>query len=107
MIILDWRRIVVYTHRWLGIAGALLFAGWFASGVVMMYARMPRLSPEERLMRLPALDLSKAAVDPADAARRLPRPPDRLRVGMLAGRPVYRFTAARRGRRSSPIQGSV
>ncbi len=91
MIILDWRRIVVYTHRWLGIAGALLFAGWFASGVVMMYARMPRLSPEERLMRLPALDLSKAAVDPADAARMLPRPPDRLRVGMLAGRPVYRF----------------
>ena len=44
-------RVLVYTHRWLGIAGCLLFIGWFISGVVMMYARMPGLASEERLGR--------------------------------------------------------
>ena len=38
---LDWRRWIVYVHRWLGIAGGVLFVAWFVSGVVMMYARMP------------------------------------------------------------------
>ena len=33
-----------------------------------MYARMPSLSAEERLLRLPALDLTRATVAPADAA---------------------------------------
>ena len=57
MKLFDWRRILVYTHRWLGITGSLLFVAWFVSGIVMMYARMPRLSAEERLMRAPVLDL--------------------------------------------------
>ena len=49
-------RVLVYTHRWLGIAAGLLFIVWFLSGIVMMYARMPALDPIERLARLPALD---------------------------------------------------
>ena len=85
------RRALIYTHRWLGIAGGLLFVAWFVSGLVMMYARMPRLAPEERLMRLPVLDLSELAVTPADAAQSVSFQPDRLRVGMLGRRPVYRF----------------
>ena len=40
--------------------------GLFVSGLVMMYERMPSLSPEERLRRLPALDLSKLEVAPAE-----------------------------------------
>ena len=48
-----WSRVIIYTHRWLGICGGVVFLMWFASGIVMMYARMPRLAPEERLMRLP------------------------------------------------------
>ena len=59
---LDWRRALVFTHRWLGIAGGLLFVLWFASGIVMIYKRMPVLEPEERLMRLPTLDLSAVPV---------------------------------------------
>ncbi len=85
------RRILVYTHRWLGIAGSLLFVSWFASGVVMMYARMPRLLPEQREARLPPLDLSTARIAPAAAARALPAPPQVVTVGMLNDRPVYRF----------------
>ena len=60
---------MVYTHRWLGIVGGVLFVAWFISGVVMMYARMPGLANEERLARAPALDLSTATVSPIEAAR--------------------------------------
>ena len=85
------RRVLIYTHRWLGITGGLLFIAWFGSGLVMMYERLPSLTPEERLTRLPALDLSNLAISPVDAARGLQFRPDRLRVGMLGQRPVYRF----------------
>jgi hypothetical protein len=84
-------RVLVYTHRWLGIAGAALFVMWFVSGIAMMYARMPRLSAEERLMRAPILDLTAARVDPSAAAASFSDRPQRLRVGMLVDRPVYRF----------------
>ena len=87
----DWTRVIVYTHRWLGIAGGLFFVMWFVSGIVMMYARMPDLASEERMIRLSALDLSNARVGPAEAARLVGLSPERVRVGMLGDRPVYRF----------------
>ncbi len=89
--LLDWRALLVYTHRWLGIAGCLLFVVWFLSGIVLMYARMPSLSAEERLSRLAPIDLASARVEPAEAAARVPFAPATLRVGMLGARPVYRF----------------
>ena len=58
-------RVLVYTHRWLGIVSGVLFVVWFVSGIVMMYARMPELDPRERLARLPAI---KPAIDSRDAA---------------------------------------
>lgn len=89
----DWRRVIIYTHRWLGIAGCLVFLVWFVSGVVMMYARMPRLTAEERLARLPELDLSHLNIAPAQAARTAAVTPRRVGIGMLGDRPVYRFEA--------------
>lgn len=89
--IFDWRKVLAYTHRWLGIAGCVLFAAWFVSGVVMMYARMPGLAEEERLARAPALDLASITVSPAQAAESTGLDADRVQVGMLRGRPVYRF----------------
>src|SRR5688572_31459922 len=80
-VLTDWRRVLIYTHRWLGIAGCLVFLMWFVSGVVMMYERMPRLTAEERLARLPALDASAIRIAPADAARHAKVAPDRIRVG--------------------------
>jgi hypothetical protein len=90
MLKVDWRRAVVFTHRWLGIGGCLLFVTWFASGIVMMYARMPELSNAERLARLPPLDLSTARLDPGSAFGHGMATLSLVRIGMLHGRPVYR-----------------
>ena len=76
---LDWRAVLVYTHRWLGIAGCVLFVAWFFSGIVMMYARMPALADEERLARAAALDLSTRYVSPAEAAEAAARVATRCR----------------------------
>ena len=89
-----WRRVLIYTHRWLGIAGSLLFVVWFVSGIVMMYAGMPILTLEERLSRLPPLDLALVRVDVSEAAVRVGAAPGRVLIGMLRDRPVYRFVGA-------------
>src|SRR5215831_1637291 len=86
---------LLLTHRWLGIAGCLLFAAWFLSGIVMMYARMPELSREERLARLPVLDLSTARLSLADAASAAGIRGGRVVVSMRGTRPVYRFARGR------------
>ncbi|MGE3704094.1 MAG: hypothetical protein AB7I13_02400 [Vicinamibacterales bacterium] len=94
--LLDWRSALVYVHRWLGIAGCLLFAAWFVSGVVLMYVRMPSLTAEERLMRVPAVDLSRARIEPAAAAAAAGFAPTTFRVATLLDRPAFVFTAGRR-----------
>lgn len=91
-----WRAWLVYTHRWLGIAGCAFFVAWFASGIVMMYVRMPSLAPEERLARAVALDLSTATISPSEAAKRAGASMDGVRVTMLRGRPIYRFSRSSR-----------
>lgn len=99
-----WRAALVYTHRWLGIAGCLLFTAWFASGIVMMYARMPSLAPEEKLARAADLDLSGVTISPSEAATRAGVSVDDVQIAMLRGRPVYRFApggAAARSRRAA------
>jgi uncharacterized iron-regulated membrane protein len=87
------KKYLIYTHRYLGMAFCVMFALWFVSGVVMMYKRMPRLSAEERLAGLPALDFSRAALTP-EQARQVSGgagAPEKVRLGMFDGRPIYRF----------------
>ena len=81
-------RVLVYTHRWLGIVGGILFIVWFVSGVVMMYARMPALGSAERLARLPTIDASSIRVLPAGADE-----VTRLQLTTIEGRPAFRVTA--------------
>ena len=88
------RKWLILIHRYLGIPLSALFVLWFASGIVMMYAGgMPRLTPQLRLDRLPALDLSRVRLTPAEAAERanLGRMPDRASLLMVMDRPAYRF----------------
>jgi len=52
------KRLTYLVHRWLGVAGCVLMALWFVSGVVMLYVGYPKLTPWERLGALPALPAS-------------------------------------------------
>lgn len=93
--LLDWRKLLIYSHRWLGIAVGAIFMAWCVSGIVLMYYGVPHLTAGERLMRLPALDLSTARVTPEEAAQQLDGRPFRLRISMHGDRPVYRFNTGR------------
>ena len=93
--LLDWRKLLIYSHRWLGIVLGAVFVAWCVSGIVLMYYGVPHLTAGERLMRLPALDLSAIRVSPAEAATQLKEPPRRLRISMHGERPVYRFNTGR------------
>jgi hypothetical protein len=88
------RRLLIYTHRWMGILLGALFITWFVSGVVLMYAQMPRLSRSDRLARLPVLDFHTASVTPLDAAAAVGYGVRTVRLGMFGGRPVYRLAGA-------------
>ena len=66
------RRFVILSHRYLGIALSLIFVVWFASGITMMWwGGMPRLTADERLERLPALDLRAVRLTPAEAEQKV------------------------------------
>jgi len=89
------RRALIYTHRWLGIGGCLLFLAWFASGIVMMYARMPELRRSDRLSRLTPIRPEAIRISPADAVRIGGVAPSAIHLSTLEGRPVYRLSSAR------------
>jgi len=80
-------RLLLLTHRYLGIAVGLLMAMWCVSGLVMMYVSYPSLSESERAMHLAPIAWERCcralrdALADADSV-------DRFRVEMLAGRPV-------------------
>ncbi len=83
-------RALSILHRCLGGALCLMFAVWFASGMVMVFAGFPSLDDARRLAALPPLAIDRTASSPALALGRTPAR-GRIRLGMLDGRPVYRF----------------
>jgi len=80
-------------HRYLGLVFCLIFVIWFASGIVMVYARMPEYAAAERLARLAPVDAGSIRLTPAEALEQatLADGPSRIRVSTLRSRPVYRF----------------
>ena len=90
--LLDWRKLLIYSHRWLGIGITVMFLIWTLSGVVLMYYGHPQITTGERLLRLKPINFSTATVTPAEAASKAGIKPYRVRLSMLDGRPVYRFT---------------
>ena len=88
-------RALVLLHRWLGIGFCLLFAMWFASGIVMHFVPFPALTETERFAGLLPIDLSLVRHGPDEAvgashfvdARR-------LRLFQRADGPVYMVTGA-------------
>ena len=84
-------RTLVYTHRWMGIAIGGLFVVWFASGIVMIFARMPDLNQAERVARLAPIDPASIRIAPGAVADEAAR----LTLTTLEDRPVYRVIAGR------------
>ncbi len=86
-------RYSILIHRWMGVGFCVLFVVWFISGIVMMYWGYPGVSAAERLARAAPLDASQIQISPEEAYARLELggSPDRVRINMLDGRPVYRF----------------
>src|SRR5215468_5603295 len=95
---IPFRKWLILTHRYLGIPLSFLFLMWFASGIVMIFARgMPSLTPDLRLQRLPALDLSAVRLSPAAALEKaqFDGVPFRAILLTILGRPAYRFSSRR------------
>jgi hypothetical protein len=91
----SFRKSMILIHRYLGIVLSLLFVVWFVSGIGMIYSRaMPRLTPELRFERMPALDLSQVKLTPAEAAAHAGvEGAGRAVLLTVDERPAYRFGA--------------
>jgi uncharacterized iron-regulated membrane protein len=88
------RKSLILAHRYLGIVLSLMFLMWFLTGIGMIYSRgMPRLTPQVRLERLAALDISRVRLTASQAAEQagLERAGGRLTLATVLGRPAYRF----------------
>ena len=90
--LLDWRKVLIYVHRWMGVLFGIVFITWFVSGVAFMYVGMPQLSVTERLGHMKPVDPSAIHVSPGDAARENLIDTDKLKIETYYdGRPIYRF----------------
>jgi hypothetical protein len=76
-------RALVVVHRWLGVAFCLLFAMWFASGIVMHFVPFPALTEAERFEGLAKIDLTLPRRD-LPAAIAASRIPDATRARLIA-----------------------
>lgn len=81
---------LILIHRWLGVAFCLLFAMWFASGMVMHFVPFPALSEDERVAGLSPFGSQDIAVSPQAVMRSLgERSVRRLRLAAADGTVVY------------------
>ncbi|MGX1321461.1 putative iron-regulated membrane protein [Bradyrhizobium sp. USDA 377] len=81
---------IVLLHRWLGIAFCLLFAMWFATGIVMHFVPFPSLAEAERVAGLAPVDRGEVRISVADAvAASGIADATRLRLLQRSDGPVY------------------
>jgi hypothetical protein len=83
-------KALVLLHRWLGIGFCLLFAMWFASGIVMHFVPFPSLTETERFAGLLPIDVGRLHYGP-DEAVAVSHIKDARRVRLIqrADGPVY------------------
>jgi hypothetical protein len=94
------KRLLIFMHRWIGVALSIVFLLWFASGIVMMYWTFPAVTADDRIERLPILEPERITVSAEAAAAALGREesPGQVRLTSFDGRPAYRFGGGRGGR---------
>jgi hypothetical protein len=81
-------RVLTLVHRWLGILFCLLFAMWFASGIVMHFVPFPALTEAERIEGLAVVEGLAGLRSPAEAAGAV-KDAARVRLLQRIDRPVY------------------
>src|SRR5690606_32547748 len=86
------RRLLILSHRYLGIPLSFMFVLWFASAFVMIYTGgMPRITDELRVEGASPLDLSRVALQPAEAGALVDYQYGSVTLRTLLGRPLYEF----------------
>ena len=83
-------RALILLHRWLGVAFCLLFALWFASGIVMHFVPYPSFTAADRHAGLAPIDLAQVKARPAEAfaASRIGKTA-RVRLTQRSDGPIY------------------
>lgn len=83
-------RALILLHRWLGVSFCLLFAMWFATGIVMHFVPFPALTEAERIAGLAPVDPSRIEHGPAAAVSASNfKNAVRVRLVQRSGGPVY------------------
>lgn len=84
---------VIFIHRWMGVGFCCLFLLWFVSGMFMLYCDYPMVKVQDRLARASVLNPAGVRLSPQEAYMQLQTSasPDRVRIDMFDGRPIYRF----------------
>lgn len=99
---------IVLTHRWFGIALCLLFAMWFASGIVMHFVPFPSLTEAERFAGLAPVDRGAVRVSVADAvAASGIADARRVRLVQRSDGPVYVVSGSSRSRAVTASGGAA
>ncbi|MCY4213803.1 MAG: PepSY domain-containing protein [Gammaproteobacteria bacterium] len=90
------RRLLYFSHRWLGVAMCLFLAMWCVSGVVMMYVGFPELTQDEHYAGLPPLAVDRIQVSAEEPLALADSEADveRLLLTSSGERPVYLLKAA-------------
>ena len=87
----NWRRVLILSHRYLGIGISLVFVLWFASGFVIIYTGgMPSHSEFERLSHQPPLNLAQVRITPR-RAQSISTASVEPTLRMIMDRPAYQF----------------
>jgi hypothetical protein len=88
------KKLLILSHRYLGIALSLLAIMWFTTGIAMLWVGgMPRMTPALRLDRMPELDLSRVTISPAQAEE-IAGGGARAHLMTIMDRPAYRISGA-------------
>jgi hypothetical protein len=88
-------HLLTLVHRWLGILFCMLFAMWFASGIVMHFVPFPALTETDRIAGLAPLDMSGVLHGPAEAVKASGRQDvTRVRLLQRSDGPVYLLSSA-------------
>ena len=88
------RRLLILSHRYLGIPLSVAFVVWFISGIVMIYTRgFPTVTDDDRLAAMQPIDIAvlQLSAEAAWSQAGMRGEPGGVRLGSLLGRPAWTY----------------